>query len=80
MRIGVMVGPERGRYASKVERMAFVVLRPNADTTGDDIIVWARAQIANYKVPRAVELVDELPLNATGKVMKDVLRERVSSS
>jgi len=60
--------------------MAFVVLRPNADTTGDDIIVWARAQIANYKVPRAVELVDELPLNATGKVMKDVLRERVSSS
>jgi acyl-coenzyme A synthetase/AMP-(fatty) acid ligase len=35
--------------------------------------------MANYKVPRAVELIDELPLNATGKVMKDVLRQRVSS-
>ena len=30
--------------------------------------------MANYKVPRTVEIVDELPLNATGKVMKEVLR------
>ena len=30
--------------------------------------------MANYKAPRAVEFVDELPLNATGKVMKDALR------
>ncbi len=30
--------------------------------------------MANYKVPRAVEIVDALPLNATGKVMKEVLR------
>ncbi len=36
----------------------------------------AREEMANYKVPPAVEIVDELPLNATGKVMKDVLRER----
>jgi acyl-CoA synthetase (AMP-forming)/AMP-acid ligase II len=32
--------------------------------------------MANYKVPRVVELVDALPLNAAGKVMKFVLRER----
>ena len=57
--------------------MAFVVPRPGATTSGDDLIAWARDQMANYKVPRVVELVDELPLNATGKVMKDVLRERV---
>jgi acyl-CoA synthetase (AMP-forming)/AMP-acid ligase II len=60
--------------------MAFVVIRPGSDTTGDAIITWAREQIANYKVPRAVERVDELPLNATGKVMKDVLREGVNVS
>ena len=30
--------------------------------------------MANYKVPRTVEFVDALPLNATGKVMKDELR------
>jgi HIP---CoA ligase len=34
--------------------------------------------MANYKVPRAIEIVDELPLNATGKVVKDELRERVA--
>ena len=32
--------------------------------------------MANYKVPRAVEIVDALPMNASGKVMKYVLRER----
>jgi acyl-CoA synthetase (AMP-forming)/AMP-acid ligase II len=32
--------------------------------------------MANYKVPRAIEIVDALPMNATGKVTKFVLRER----
>ncbi|MET0804999.1 MAG: hypothetical protein ABW009_13975, partial [Acidimicrobiales bacterium] len=41
---------------------------------------WSRDQMANYKVPRAVEIVDELPLNATGKVEKNVLRDRVASA
>ena len=57
--------------------MAFVVLRPGATVTGEDIIEWSRDQMANYKVPRAVEIVDELPLNATGKVEKQALRDRV---
>jgi acyl-CoA synthetase (AMP-forming)/AMP-acid ligase II len=34
--------------------------------------------MANYKAPRRVEIVDELPLNATGKVMKEALRERAA--
>jgi acyl-CoA synthetase (AMP-forming)/AMP-acid ligase II len=57
--------------------MAFVVLDPQVPATGEDIIAWSRDRMANYKVPRAVEAVDALPLNATGKVMKDVLRARV---
>jgi len=56
--------------------MAFVVVRPGAAVTGDDVTGWCRDQMANYKVPRVVELVDDLPLNATGKVQKDVLRAR----
>jgi acyl-CoA synthetase (AMP-forming)/AMP-acid ligase II len=59
--------------------MAFVVLTPGAAATGDDIVSWARDQMANYKVPRVVEVVTELPLNATGKVQKDELRVRASS-
>jgi HIP---CoA ligase len=53
--------------------MAFVVVGP-APVSGNDIIAWCRGEMANYKVPRVVEIVDELPLNATGKVMKDALR------
>ena len=56
--------------------MAFVVLSEPASS--EDIIEWSRNQMANYKVPRAVEIVDALPLNATGKVMKEALRQRVS--
>ncbi len=56
--------------------MAFVVARRGATVTGADIIGWSRDQMANYKVPRVVEIVDELPRNATGKVVKDSLRRR----
>ena len=42
------------------------------------MIAWCREQMANYKVPRAVEIVDALPINASGKVMKFELRERSS--
>jgi acyl-CoA synthetase (AMP-forming)/AMP-acid ligase II len=56
--------------------MAFVVLTAGATTTPDEVIAWSRDEMANYKVPRRVEFVDELPLNATGKVMKDELRAR----
>jgi acyl-CoA synthetase (AMP-forming)/AMP-acid ligase II len=54
---------------------AFVVLRPGATTTPDEVIAWSRDEMANYKVPRRVEVVDALPMNATGKVVKDELRE-----
>ena len=57
--------------------MAFVVVGPEP-VTAEEIIEWSRDQMANYKVPRAVEIVDELPLNATGKVMKEALRERAA--
>ena len=56
--------------------MAFVVV--SGDVSGEDIIGWSRNEMANYKVPRVVEIVDDLPLNATGKVMKETLREQAS--
>ena len=56
--------------------MAFVVLRPGAEATPNELVEWSRAEMANYKSPRYVELVDELPLNAMGKVLKYELRDR----
>jgi acyl-CoA synthetase (AMP-forming)/AMP-acid ligase II len=41
-----------------------------------DLIAFARSAMANYKVPRRVEVVDELPTNASGKILKRKLRER----
>jgi HIP---CoA ligase len=53
---------------------AFVVLADGADVTEEGLISWAREQMAGFKVPRSVTFLDALPLNATGKVQKDLLR------
>jgi len=58
---------------------AFVVLGPGPGIEAEEIIKWARQEMANYKVPRSVEFLDALPVNATGKVVKDELRARASS-
>ena len=55
---------------------AYVVLRDGVAATSDEIIAWCRDQMANYKAPRRIEIVDALPLNATGKVLKYELRDR----
>lgn len=55
---------------------AFVVLRPGATADARGIIDWARANMANYRVPREVVFVSSLPRNAGGKVLRTVLRER----
>ncbi|WP_404197129.1 FadD3 family acyl-CoA ligase [Streptomyces tauricus] len=55
---------------------AYVVRRPGVALSGDDLIAWARREMANYKVPRTVEFVGELPRNASGKVVKGELRKR----
>jgi acyl-CoA synthetase (AMP-forming)/AMP-acid ligase II len=59
---------------------AYVVLRPGATLTADELIAWCRSEMANYKVPRRVELVTDLPMNATGKVLKYELRARATNA
>ena len=45
-----------------------------------ELIGWAPERLANYKVPRSVRLVEELPANASGKVLKRELREQFASA
>jgi acyl-CoA synthetase (AMP-forming)/AMP-acid ligase II len=63
---------------------AFVVPRPDAapdpDALAAELCAWAREQMANYKVPRTVQIVEALPLNASGKVLKTELRARMTAS
>ncbi len=56
--------------------MAFVVPRAGATLDADEVVAWAREHMANYKVPRLVEICTELPVNANGKVVKFELRAR----
>jgi HIP---CoA ligase len=57
---------------------AFVIPAPGADPDPDELLAWVRPRIANFKVPRKLWLVDDLPRNATGKVVKGELREWAS--
>ena len=54
---------------------AYLVLRPGAELTAQALLDWAAASLARFKLPTAVEFVDELPHSATGKVSKARLRE-----
>lgn len=55
---------------------AFVVLRPGAQATVDEIQAHCKAHLAPYKYPRYVEFLPELPKTATGKIQRFRLRER----
>lgn len=54
---------------------AFVVLRPGESADAAEVIAWARRNMANYKAPRFVEIVEDLPRNAGGKVLRRELRQ-----
>lgn len=53
---------------------AFVVKRPGASISEDDVKAAVRSGLANYKVPRDVTFLDELPRNATGKILRRDLK------
>jgi HIP---CoA ligase len=57
---------------------AFVVARRGVELSPADVVSSARARMANYKVPQYVEVVDALPVNASGKVLKGELRARAA--
>jgi acyl-CoA synthetase (AMP-forming)/AMP-acid ligase II len=62
--------------------LALVVPTPGSDPneTREELVAWAKARLANYKLPRRVEVVESFPMNAGGKVLKRELRVRYSST
>jgi len=57
------------------EVAAFVVLRPGRQVTENELVDFTRNLIAGFKVPRLIRVVDELPRNPSGKILKRELRE-----
>ncbi len=59
---------------------AVVVVRPGATVTAEEITEFCKEELAGYKKPRRVEIVDVLPKNASGKVLKRALRDALTPS
>jgi len=72
-----VIGVPNERFGEAVR--AIVVLRPGARAAADELIEFCRGRIADYKRPRSVAFMDELPRNPSGKVLKRELREEAWS-
>ncbi|MBD8026914.1 long-chain fatty acid--CoA ligase [Ureibacillus sp. Re31] len=59
---------------------AFVVLKEGQSVSEEEIITYCSTQLAKYKVPIEVEFLEQLPRNASGKVLKHTLRPQVSKA
>jgi malonyl-CoA/methylmalonyl-CoA synthetase len=69
-----VVGVPHADYGEAV--LAIVVAKPGADLSADAMIAALKQKIANFKVPKHIVFVDELPRNTMGKVQKNILREQ----
>jgi acyl-CoA synthetase (AMP-forming)/AMP-acid ligase II len=54
---------------------AVVELRPSASASAEELITFCGERLADYKKPRSVDFVDELPRNPAGKLLKTLIRE-----
>jgi long-chain acyl-CoA synthetase len=54
---------------------AYVVLKPGSTTTADTLIAHCREHLAAYKVPRSIQFVDSVPITASGKIMRRLLKD-----
>ena len=66
-----VIGVEDEDFGSRLK--AFVVLNDGASLSEDDVKAHVKSELARHKVPRDVEFIDELPRNATGKLLRKEL-------
>ncbi len=71
-----VIGVDDEQYGQRLA--AFVVLEPGGSATPDVLKQHVRDNLANYKVPRELSVLDELPRGRTGKVLRNELKSRVS--
>jgi acyl-CoA synthetase (AMP-forming)/AMP-acid ligase II len=73
-----VIGVEDEEFGQRLK--AFVVIRTGLEVSHQDLTAHVKANLASYKSPREIEFLDELPRNATGKVLKKDLRARESET
>ena len=67
-----VIGVEDAEFGQRLK--AFVVIEAETEVSAQDLTAHVKANLASYKSPREIEFLDELPRNATGKVLKKDLR------
>jgi long-chain acyl-CoA synthetase len=72
--LAAVVGVPHDEHGEEIK--AFVVLADGESLDADVLIAWSREQMAAYKYPRLVEFRSELPMNATGKILRRTLRDQ----
>jgi long-chain acyl-CoA synthetase len=70
----VVVGLPHARWSEAIT--AVVVPKPGVEVREEDLLAKLRSHLDPYKVPKSVIVVDELPKTSTGKIQKNVLRDR----
>ncbi|OBJ49643.1 acyl-CoA ligase FadD12 [Mycobacterium asiaticum] len=73
-----VIGVDDEQYGQRLA--AFVVLEPGASANEETLKQHVRENLANYKVPRSITVLDELPRGSTGKILRNELKARVSGS
>jgi len=66
--LAAVIGVPHESHGEEIK--AFVIPEKGASVTGEELVAWAKEQMAGYKYPRTVEVVDDLPMTATGKILK----------
>jgi acyl-CoA synthetase (AMP-forming)/AMP-acid ligase II len=69
-----VIGVPSEKWGEEVK--AIVVPKPGHTPQPEDVIRWTRERIAHYKAPKSVDLIDVLPRNPSGKILRRELRER----
>ena len=69
----VAVGPQPDEMKGEIAK-AYVVLKPGATADEESIVAHCREHLAAYKVPRAIQFVDDVPKTSTGKIMRRELK------
>ena len=69
--LAAVIGVPHPSHGEEVK--AFVILREGAAVTEEELVAWGKEQMAAYKYPRIVAIVDSLPMTATGKLLKRAL-------
>jgi fatty-acyl-CoA synthase len=70
-----IIGTSDPRRGETVKAVVVLKQASRGKVTAEDIVAWARENMAAYKVPRVVEFVDNLPKSATGKIQWRLLQE-----